>query len=96
MSRVFSPSSDSHSHSLLFSSLQVGLLTSVVNELETILNGDGRNCILDSEIETRLEIELHSAKEALDRSDKELSEKNEELKARAELLIDLTGKVRRF
>lgn len=38
---------------------------------------------------------MHRAKEALERADKELAEKNEELKARAELIVDLTGKVKK-
>lgn len=79
---------------LNLSTVKVGLLTSIVEELESLLNlGESRNSGLDSEFETRLEIELHRAKEALERADKELAEKNEELKARAELIVDLTGKL---
>lgn len=50
---------------------------------------DDRN----SELETQMEIDVHRTKEALERAEKELAEKNEELKARAELIIDLTTKV---
>lgn len=76
------------------SSLQVGMLTAIVEELETLLHlGEGRASGMDSGLETRIEIELHQTKEALEKVDKELAEKNEELKARAELIIDLTGKV---
>lgn len=75
---------------------KVGILTSIVEELESLINmNDGRNSGLDSELETRMEIDIHRTKEALERADKELNEKNEELKARAELIIDLTAKVKK-
>lgn len=76
---------------------QVGILTSIVEELESLINvNDSRNSGLDPEMETRMEIDMHRTKEALERADKELAEKNEELKARAELIIDLTAKVPKF
>ncbi|KAL0273109.1 UNVERIFIED_CONTAM: hypothetical protein PYX00_005863 [Menopon gallinae] len=88
-------SSDQSMYSdLNISALKVGMLTAIVEELESLLHlGEGRTSGMDSSLETRIEIELHQTKEALERVDKELAEKNEELKARAELIIDLTGKL---
>ncbi|KAK6637210.1 hypothetical protein RUM44_007624 [Polyplax serrata] len=79
---------------LNISNVKVGILTSIVEELESLINvNDSRNSGLDPEMETRMEIDMHRTKEALERADKELAEKNEELKARAELIIDLTAKL---
>lgn len=65
------------------------MLTAAVEELDSLLNLSGRVSGLDAE----LEVDLHRCKEALDRIQKELIEKNEDLKTRGELIQNLTGKV---
>lgn len=42
---------------------------------------------------TELEIDLHRARESIDRMTKELEEKTEELKRRSETIMELTSRV---
>jgi len=68
------------------------MLTSALEDLDGLLQLTGRI----SGFDTDMEIELHRCKEAVDRLEKELHEKNEELKARADLIQSLSGKVNYF
>lgn len=65
------------------------MLTAALEELEGLLNLPGRISGLDID----LEIDLHRCKEALDRLEKDLAEKSEELKSRAETIQSLNGKL---
>ncbi|EEB19750.1 paramyosin, putative, partial [Pediculus humanus corporis] len=52
------------------SNVKVGILTSIVEELESLINlNDGRNSGLDSEVETKMEIDFHRTREALERAE---------------------------
>lgn len=74
---------------LNLSQYKVGMLTASLEELHGLLSLSGRLSGLDAD----LEIELHRCKESLDRLEKDHVEKNEELKSRAELIQNLSGKV---
>ncbi|KAL1124481.1 hypothetical protein AAG570_001107, partial [Ranatra chinensis] len=79
--------------------VKVGLLTSSIQELcnlvSCLMSNWGSNSNSNSLLmsTTELEIELHRAQEALDRTAKEMEEKSEELKRRSETIMDLTSKL---
>lgn len=81
-------------HVALVTCLQIGLLTSVVQELCDLVGelntGDYNNSSVSV---TDMEVELHRAQEAVDRMTKDLEARSEELKKREETVMALSGKV---
>lgn len=71
------------------------MLTAVVQELCDLLSDLGSGDYSSSSVSvTELEIDLHRARENIDRMSKDLEEKNEELKRRSETIMELTSRVR--
>lgn len=73
------------------------MLTAVAQELCDLLSDLGSGDYSSSSVSvTELEIDLHRARENIDRMTKDLEEKNEELKRRSETIMELTSRVRRI
>lgn len=68
------------------------MLTAVMQELCDLVSD--LSCDYSTNSVTELEIDLHRARESLDRMTKDLEEKNEELKRRSETIMELTSRVR--
>lgn len=73
--------------------VKVGLLTSVIHELCDLMTDLSGDYSSSSVSVTELEIDLHRAKETIDRMNKDLEEKTEELKRRSETIMELTSKL---
>lgn len=71
------------------------MLTAVMQELCDIITDFGGDYSNSSVSVTELEIDLHRARENIDRMTKELEEKTEELKRRSETIMELTSRVRK-
>lgn len=71
------------------------MLTAVVQELCDLLSDLSSGDYSSSSVSvTELEIDLHRARENIDRMARDLEEKNEELKRRSETIMELTSRVR--
>ncbi|KAK7597792.1 hypothetical protein V9T40_010017 [Parthenolecanium corni] len=74
--------------------IKVGMLTAVAQELCDLLSDLGSGDYSSSSVSvTELEIDLHRARENIDRMTKDLEEKNEELKRRSETIMELTSRL---
>lgn len=73
--------------------VKVGLLTTVIQELCDMVSDLGGDYSTSSVSVTELEIDLHRARESIDRMTKELEEKTEELKRRSETIMELTSRL---
>ncbi|XKL67301.1 hypothetical protein PGB90_002792 [Kerria lacca] len=73
--------------------IKVGMLTAVMQELCDIITDFGGDYSNSSVSVTELEIDLHRARENIDRMTKELEEKTEELKRRSETIMELTSRL---
>lgn len=69
------------------------MLTAVIQELCDLVSDLGGDYSTSSVSVTELEIDLHRARESIDRMTKELDDKTEELKRRSETILELTSKV---
>lgn len=69
------------------------MLTAVIQDLCDLVSDLGGDYSTSSVSVTELEIDLHRARESIDRMTKELEDKTEELKRRSETILDLTSKV---
>lgn len=69
------------------------MLTAVIQELCDLVTDLGGDYSTSSVSVTELEIDLHRARESIDRMTKEIEDKTEELKRRSETIMELTSKV---
>ena len=83
------------------SKIKIGLLTEIVKELSKLVQDvvsrrESRPSSSSSsgiDLELELEAELHRANEALDKVQRQLEEREEELKRKSEHIMELTSKV---
>ncbi|XP_014248118.1 bicaudal D-related protein homolog isoform X2 [Cimex lectularius] len=74
--------------------VKVGLLTTIIQELcDLVSDLSGGDYSTGSVCVTDLEVELHRAQETLDKMSKEMEAKTEELKRRADTIMELTSKL---
>ncbi|KAL1458312.1 hypothetical protein WDU94_008473 [Cyamophila willieti] len=74
--------------------VKVGLLTAVIQDLCDLVHElSGGDYSTSSVSVTEMEIDLHRARETIDRMNKELEEKREEIKRKTETIMELTSKL---
>uniref|UniRef100_A0A8D9EH15 Bicaudal D-related protein homolog n=1 Tax=Cacopsylla melanoneura TaxID=428564 RepID=A0A8D9EH15_9HEMI len=74
--------------------VKVGLLTAVIQDLCDLVHElSGGDYSTSSVSVTEMEIDLHRARETIDRMNKEIEEKREEIKRKTETIMELTSKL---
>ncbi|KAI5704677.1 hypothetical protein M8J75_007825 [Diaphorina citri] len=88
------PAASRSSEPVTLHQVKVGLLTAVIQDLcDLVTELCGGDYSTSSVSVTEMEIDLHRARETIDRMNKELEEKREEIKRKTETIMELTSKL---